>query len=55
MANLNPFWSVIIIASAVFLGTVVGAAVHPLFDHLIQKWQLKNTWRLQASEQEAEQ
>ena len=55
MANLNPFWSVIVMASAIFLGTVVGIAVHSLFDHLIQKWQLKNIWRLQASEQEAEQ
>lgn len=55
MANLNPFWSVIVMASAVFFGTIVGTAVHSLFDHLIQKWQIKNICRVQASEQEAEQ
>lgn len=36
MANLNPFWSVIIVASA-SRGAVVEAAVHHLLDHLVQK------------------
>ena len=52
MANLNPFWSVIIMASAAFLGAVIGATVRPLFDHLVQKRQRKSVWRRQALEQQ---
>jgi len=52
MASLNPFWSVIIMASAGFLGAVIGATVRPLFDHLVQKWQRKSVWRRQALEQQ---
>ena len=49
MANLEPFWSIIIMASAAFLGAVIGATVRPLFDHLVQKWQRKSTWRRDAT------
>ena len=42
MANLNPFWSVIIMASAAFLGAVIGATLRPLFNHLVQKWQRRS-------------
>jgi hypothetical protein len=55
MADLNPFWLVVVMASTVLLGTVAGSAVHSFFDHLVQKWQIKNIWRLKALKQEAEQ
>jgi hypothetical protein len=39
-------------ASAAFLGAVIGATVRPLFDHLVQKWQQKSAWKRQTLEQQ---
>ncbi len=52
MANFNPLGSVIIMASAAFLGAVIGATVRPLFDHLVQRWQQRSVWRRQTLEQQ---
>ena len=49
MANLELFRSIIIMASAAFLGAVIGATGRPLFDHLVQKWQRKSIWKRAAT------